>query len=365
MRRLLLESRWPGGLVRATAFWAVAIVLFLSQQAWPVDGIIIDPADVLSDAPWDEIWQEHPGTADRIVLWTGQPSFRDFTIDYRFRSMFSSNTSYEYGTDSTYDPPYAPYRRLSFPLNSFWHGLQFGVERPTWGVHCEWMMPQQGIQESITQCDWRIPDWPFTNMSYMTERWLQGQRVDFSFDFQLFQHIFAAPVEVWPMFGFRWERFDVKGYDQQIVKYDDFWLNPPWTIAGEILRFHQEYSMAYLGGQMRTKLECAALPPTLITFQGDWGYTSGSNMDHHELFIEGDSRSYMTTWGAAWHVSLTFETLLSSRCSIGCQLDHLDICTRGRVRLVNGIKETEETSYNGVKADSHQTSIMAFIRLRI
>ena len=248
--------------------------------------------------------------------------------------MFSSNTSYEFGTPVEYSPSWTPLSKLTFPLNSFWHGLRVGVERPKWNLHCEWMMPQQGIQQDMADYDWQNDHPPFTDLGFTQVKWNQGQMVDTDLDFKLTDHISTLPVEIWPMFGFRWQKFDIMGFDLSQVLIDNVSQRPAYYVPGDVITFNQQYFITYLGGQLRTKVECAALPPALLTFQGDWGYTSADNVDHH-LLRDGDRFTMETTTGGAWHVGLTAEVLLSKRFSLGFQLDHMDISTKGKHRLVN------------------------------
>lgn len=364
MRRLSLIGRWLARLRRATALWATAILLLTCRQAWPVDGIVLNSAASLSDTPWKELWEEYPESAGELVLWTAPPPYRDWTIDYRFRALFSSSTSYEFGTPDSISPPWAPLSKLSFPLNSFWHGLRMGLERPKWNLHCEWMMPQQGIQQELTDYDWQLDHAPFTDLGLTPVKWIEGQMLDVGLDFQWTDHISDLPVEVWPTFGFRWQRLNIMGYDLAQVKADGEWLDPPDCVPGDVIAFKQQYFVTYVGGQLRTKMECAALPPALLTFQGDWGYTSADNRDHH-LLRDGERLTLETTWGGAWHVGLTAEVLLNKRFSLGFQLDHMDIITRGKHRWLNVPEGQDETTYNGVSVKSHQSSIVAFARLRI
>ena len=66
---------------------------------------------------------------------------RVWTIDYRVKTFFDSNTTYQFGVPETDPNPYAPLSKLSWPLDSTWHGLQIGVEKPNWRAHFEWLTP--------------------------------------------------------------------------------------------------------------------------------------------------------------------------------------------------------------------------------
>ena len=175
-----------------------------------------------------------------------------------------------------------PLESAQLPVdNSSWHGLEVGLEKPTWGMHFEWLMPQQGIHGSMADFDWQFPDAGFTDLGFTQERWTEGQMLDLGLEFQLTKRFFTLPIEVWPSGGFRWQRFDIMCYDLTQVKYDNIWLDPPYTQSGNIISFNQQYYVAYIGGQLRAKLETGATQPIAVTFQGDWGYVDAYNMDHH------------------------------------------------------------------------------------
>lgn len=315
-----------------------------------------------------ELWkdslaaQESPATKE--YLWFPAMGPRTWTIDYRFRTLFDSSTTYEFGMPSGIDPQYTPVSRLHFPLNSYWHGIQLGLQKPTWDVHMEWLFPQQGIHGTMEDYDWRYPNHDFTDLGYMDERWTDGQMLDLGFDFQLSEHPFGLPLEIWPTLGFRWQRFNIMNYDLVQVKWKDEWLDPPDTEPGNAISFNQQYYIFYLGGQFRSKLEMKYLPPIALTIQMDWGSTNGYNVDHH-LLREGDRYTMESTRGSCWHAGFTAEALISERFSAGIQADYLEIRTRGQHRLYNAPMHEDFTWDNGVLASSNQTWLTAFLRIRI
>ena len=68
-------------------------------------------------------------------------------------------TTYEFGTPLDEPEPFAPLSRLSFSLDSTWHGLQFALAQPKWRVQCEWLTPmQQHIAGVMADYDWNIDE---------------------------------------------------------------------------------------------------------------------------------------------------------------------------------------------------------------
>ena len=323
-----------------------------------------DPELAQASELWKDSLAAQESPANKEYLWFPAMGPRTWTIDYRFRTLFDSSTSYEFGLPPNYNPQYTPISRLNFPLDSYWHGIQLGLQKPTWDLHMEWLFPQQGIQGNLADYDWQIPDYEFTDLGYANTRWTDGQMLDFGFDFQLSEHPFGLPIEIWPTLGFRWQRFNMMCYDAVQVKEDDVWLNPPISYPGDGLSFNQQYYIVYLGGQFRGKLEMKYLPPIALTVQMDWGGTNGYNVDHH-LLRPGDRYTMESTSGSCWHAAFTAEALISERFSAGIQADYLEIRTRGKHRLYNAPLGDDLTWENGVLASSNQTWLTAFLRIRI
>jgi hypothetical protein len=291
--------------------------------------------------------------------WFANRPFWDWNIDYRCRALASSSTSSEFGTPNPPPSGYAPLCRRNFPISSLWHGVRAGIDQPTWGAQFEWMMPQQGIGGQFSDYDWRSANPTYTDLGFADQRWIDGQMIDFGMEFQWTDRIFDLPIEIWPTAGFRWQRFNIKCRDRVQYKYDDVWFNPPDLYPGDVLRFNQQYYMGYLGGQVRTRLRTV-----LLTFQADWGCTWGNNVAH-DLLVDGDQYTMDFTQGNSWHVGFTAEVPLSLQVSLGCQFDHMQIRTTGTHHLLN-LPLGEDSSWkNGVSVSSHQTSVMAFLRLRM
>ncbi len=352
---------------------AESIVGGLSQFSSDENGAVplpirVEPAsfdEELSNQP-DDAEQFSGDPADAKGLWLTRPApAQAWTIDYRFRSLTHSNTSYEFGTQPEIRPGWAPLSQLNFPLNSCWHGLRVGLERPTWTIHCEWLTPQRNVEGLMSDYDWAPPnsDGSFTDLSYSKTRWTDGQMLDFGAELKWTDRFFTLPIEVWPTGGFRWQRFDMMCYDTTVFKFDNQWRNPPVFVGGDALSYNQQYYIGYIGGQLRTSLHLNPLPPIALTFQGDWGYTGAYGLDHH--LAQGDRYTSETASGGAWHVGLTAEAPLTKRLSVGVQADYMEISTHGTHHWYQASKGVDESWSYGESTWSNQTAITAFLRLRI
>ncbi len=153
------------------------------------------------------------GEIPDLTRMTMQPSLWGLTIDYRFRQLCQSAMSNEIGTATPPPTGYAPLSRLDYPLDSSWHGLQIGLQKPTWGIQFEWLTPQQNIQGSLADYDWDNKGGDYTDLSYIKERWTDGQMIDLGAEFRLTKTVLGLPIEFWPTGGFRWQRLDVMTYN--------------------------------------------------------------------------------------------------------------------------------------------------------
>jgi hypothetical protein len=295
-----------------------------------------------------------------MASWLNADPARCWSIDYRFRVFASSDTSHEWGTQPPPPIGWSPRVRENYSINSCWDGLYGEIHRPTWDVHFEWMMSQQGIQGDLAQRQWNPPNpnGSYTDLGFSTERWSgsYGQMIDIGGERQLWDHLFRYPIEVWPMAGFRWQRFPLTGYDWTQVKLQNKWVDDFYP--GDVLTFNQQYYIGYIGGQLRTRVAMVAL-----TFQGDWGYTWGYNVENN-TFIPGDDYTIDNTQGSSWHLGFTAEVFLNNQFSLGFQVDHVEIRTYGTHQEINYPKGTDAAWSNGVFVSSDQTSITAFLRCR-
>lgn len=290
-----------------------------------------------------------------------------WTIDYRVRPMFDSNTSYQFGTvPDDPDGPYAPLSKLDFALDSTWHGFQIGVEKLNWRIHFEWLTPiRQNIDGDLADYDWNIDDprndpGRLDSLTLSPLRWHDGQMLDLGAEFKLADRLFNLPVEIWPAAGFRFQRFDMTASGLT-------YLVPSIGVVPElngvdVITFNQQYYVGYFGGQLRTTLVAGRIPID-VRFQGDAGPTAGYNVDHH-LLREGHRFTMEKTSGVAWHIALIFEAPITRCFSLGIQADHTEIRTTGTHRLLNVPLEHDLTWENGVAVKSDQTSLTAFVRAR-
>jgi hypothetical protein len=342
-----------------------------------------DPADVAGGAALPAAQQGSADVGDEGFLRWPTPLPGEFwTFEVQERSMFNSRTCYQFGTPPGQSPAYAPLSKLDFALDSMWTGFQIGKQSANWGLQFSWLTPtQKSISGNLSDYDWLTPSSPdhLDSLSNSELRWNDGQMLDLGGEFRLGDCILlGTPVEVWPMAGFRFQRFNMTGHDGVQIVGDwpgaPYFIPPPGTLLpGDLITFNQQYYMGYFGGQLRTTLNVTHVPPVLVTFQGDWGATAGYNIDHH-LFYEqfGIHRYTMdSTDGGTLHLSLAAETPITAHFSIGLQLDHMEIRTTGSQRLVMsgntqalGLQPVDATWNNGVSAVSDQTSLTAFIRGR-
>ena len=329
-----------------------------------------------SEENWLPTWDGEtlsPVAAGAWDGWTDQgwqllfepPGEEFWAIDFRCRGFIGSSTSFEFGTPPDYSEQWAPLSRLDFSLNSCWYGLYLGIERPTWAFHLEWMMAGNNIDGIMSDFDWSPPnpDGSFTDLGFTREEFTEGQMLDVGVQYQLADRPFGMPFELWPLIGFRWQRFNITNFDLAQVKYDNEWLDPPDIYFGDVITFNQQYYTGYAGAQLRGKLEPRFFWPVLWTLQGDWGYTEAYNVDHH-LLREGDMYAMHRTHGDCWHTAITLEALVTQRIGLGFQADYLDISTTGSHRWLNEPYGIDETWDNGVKVWSTQTWLTGFLRIR-
>ena len=208
-----------------------------------------------------------------------------WTIDYRVSSMFASHTSYQFGTFPREVPAYAPLSKLDFSLNSMWTGFQIGLQKPNWGIHFNWMTPmQQDINGSLADYDWLTPSNPthLDSLSISSERWNEGQMLELEGEYKWSDCFLGMPIEVWPLAGFRFQRFDITGYDGLQVVSDTRFTPPVGTfMAGNLITFNQEYYNAYFGAQLRRTIALTDRLPIDMTLQADYGPAWGYNVDDH------------------------------------------------------------------------------------
>jgi Omptin family len=344
---------------------AIAVVAFLQGQALSheYEDIVYkemdDPPQKSQLVPLAPPPGEDMAVATDSLPTTVPPPARTWTIDYRLKSFVNSQTSYEVGTPAFPPQGWAPLSMLRFPLDSSWHGLQVGVEKPDWGVHVEWLTPiSRVIHGDLADYDWNPPntDGSFTDLGFMHETWTDGQMVTLDLEHKLCDRFFGLPFEVWPIGGFRWQRFDLTAYDLNQVKFDNQWTSIHHD--GDIITFNQQYYIAYVGGQLRKTLYVAETRPIHLTFQGDWGAAWAYSIDHHLL---GNFFGMQADQGSSWHIAFTAEVPLNQCLSCGVEADYMNIRTTGKDWEIG--RPTNGPRTNGVCTYSDQTSLTAFLRL--
>lgn len=309
-----------------------------------------------------------------LFQWCEAPSDTGWSLDYRARWLFDSQTRYEFGMPPEEPQVYTPLSRLDWSLNSVWHGFQIGRRGRHWAVQFEWLAPMQSsVDGNLYDYDWLTPESPdrLDSLSSSALRWNEGQSLDLGGEFRLGSwEILGAPVEIWPTAGFRFQRFAMTAHDGIQLIGDDISVPPPGTpLDGDLITFNQQYYVGYFGGQARWASRVGNLPPITWTFQGDYGAAFGYNIDHH-LFYEGYGVHRYTmenTHGGALHLSLAAEMAIRRWLSVGLQLDHTAIRTSGSHRWLtydDSGHRTDETWDNGVKVGSDQNSLTAFVRAR-
>jgi hypothetical protein len=257
--------------------------------------------------------------------------------------------------------------RLAFSLDSNWHGLRLGLDRPAWEVHAEWLTPvQDTVDGALLDYDWQPPnpDSSFTDLGTMRERWINGQMLGIELDVQLLDGLFGQPIEVWPLGGFRWQHFHLMCYDLVQVKEDNVWMADPYTYSGDVIDFKQDYYSPYIGVELRTVLSFWSFLHAQLTLAFDGGYVAARNTDRH-LLREGDRYTFDRTSGTAGHIAFTTEFLIGSHFSLGLELDHLEMRTSGTHRLLNEPLGIDETWDHGVRVWSDQTWLTLFAAFRI
>jgi hypothetical protein len=225
---------------------------------------------------------------------------------------------------------------------------------------------QEDVQGRFSDYDWvpPNPDSSFTDLGFSEQRWINGQMLDLGLEVQMLEDPFGMPIEIWPVGGFRWQRFGIMCYDLLQVKEDNVWPTSPYSYSGDVITFRQDYYSLFAGIQLRTMLDFWVLPRTQLTLQGDCERVTARNVDHH-LIREGDRYTIETTGGNAWHLAFTVEALITQHLSLGLDVDQLQIRTTGTHRWLNVPLGIDQTSDHGVRVWSDQTWLTVFVAYRI
>jgi hypothetical protein len=349
MDRLFQKGRWLPPVL------AIVVVFLAQTQSRSADDGAGQPVDSphVAGPVGQAIAEDTDWTPSYQVITRPTPA-RTWTIDYRVKSFLSSSTSYEVGT---LDPPsqggYSPLSKLHFPLTSTWNGLQVGLEKPNWAIHAEWLTPMsRNTGDYLADSDYLNPG-ELTDLGYMRERWNDGQTVTLDIERKVCDCVFGLPIEIWPVGGFRFQRFNLTAYNLEQVTSS---FGPPFSYPGDIITFNQQYYMAYIGSQFRRTINLTEGKELRLIFQADWGQTWAYNVDHH--LVAGYSATQRGQ-GDSWHLALTGEFPMSCWLTLGVQGEFLQIHTRGTDVQSNILIPRT----NGVRSYSDQTSVTAFVRL--
>jgi outer membrane protease len=293
-------------------------------------------------------------------------SCRTWYVDYLIQEKIGY-TSFQYGfpgPSSLYPAAYSPVSKLDYSLNSTWTGLRVGVERCEWDIHLEWLMPMvQHIDGGMYDYDWSGPDRAFASLSHSATRWNEGQQINLEADYKYSECFLGMPIEVWPLAGFRFQRFDMTAYDG-IQLVNDGTIpnlpNPGDTWSGDALTINQQYYTGYIGFQLRRCIERECRPPINLVFQFDWGGTGAYMVDHH-LRRETDLYSMQSTGGDTVHLALRGDVPINCHLKLGLQADYMRIRTTGTMHQIIGVRTTDTWS-EGVLVKSEQTDITAYLQ---
>jgi hypothetical protein len=341
---------------------------FNSVQSLP--GQVIDfialPSPTLDSPPDPMVMEASPPLASPLKF-DGffQTQFEGWSIDYRARQLHNSVTSYEFGMPEYEPQHWSPLSRLVFDMDSTWHGLQIQRRTEKTDLRFEWLTPMgNNINGNMNDFDWMIPGAGFTDLGITRERWNDGQMIDLNLQYRLLDHLSILPVEFWLSGGFRWQRFNITAFDAIQVKENNVWPLDPWTYAGDVITFNQQYYTEYIGGEFRTTLAWIPALPLELRLGGDYGGTQAYNVDHH-LLREGDRYTMESTSGDTLHYTASAEIQLRKNLSIGAQYDQLFIRTQGHHRYLNEPYGIDETWDNGVRVRSDQSWFTVYLRLSV
>ncbi|MGA2797855.1 MAG: omptin family outer membrane protease [Thermoguttaceae bacterium] len=289
---------------------------------------------------------------------------QEWYANVEFQRMYGY-TSYQFGTGPG-GPQFAPLSKLNYSLDSDWIGLKVGLLRNDWDVHFEWLTPMMRQIDGVeSDYDWSGPNRAAASLSKSSERWNDGQKLELEADYKYSDCILNMPIEVWPLAGFRFQRFDMTAYNGvQII--NDRTIpnlpNPGDTFPGDGLTLNQQYYMGYIGAQLRRTIESRSGRLIDLLFQFDYGGVGGYNVDHHLRRSGGDRFTMESTGGDEFHVALVCDIPLSDRLNLGLQADYTRIRTTGSHHLIWNSQNIDETWDNGVLVKSEQTALTAYLQ---
>ncbi len=94
--------------------------------------------------------------------------------------------------------------------------------------HFQWLTPMvTSVNGGMYDFDWNIDDnlpndpTRLDSLSRSTEQWTEGQMLELEYEFRLLERPLGLPFDVWPLAGYRWQRFDITGSStDQIIPPD-------------------------------------------------------------------------------------------------------------------------------------------------
>ena len=169
-------------------------------------------------------------------------------------------------------------------------------------------------------------------------------------------------LSIRPVVGMRWQKFNLVAHDG--VQWDLTCFSPTYTMAGEAIRFKQEYWQYFIGLRSAIDLsQAVGISSLVLTMQADWAYVEGENEDNH-LLRGGHRFTLENTYGNAWHGSIGLKKGLGKNFRIGLDFDYLTINTTGTHRMLNEPFAIDASWSNGVKVWSDQASLSLTLEYR-
>ncbi len=260
----------------------------------------------------------------------------------KVKRFMRSHTSYEFGEPDTHATN--PLSRLEFPLNSWWGGVDLGLQGPRYRLELGLLaaLPGQDDIGAMRDSDWEDAKRPQVTTTYSATRTKlkNSFNLDGKLSVSLRQELsMPAWLDLRPLLGVRWQKFVfiVGDGTQRELDLDptsptyNQWINPDY-LPSESIWFRQEYLHAYLGLQLTADLARFGLGKPgggwQASLQGDIAHVWGENRDHH-LLREGDRVTTDRTEGYAWHAGLDLRAPVFSWGALVMSADYMYIETRG------------------------------------
>lgn len=280
----------------------------------------------------------------------------------KIKRLFRSHTSYQFG--NPYQAQLNPLSRLEFPLNSWWGGVNFGVEGPRYRLELEFLasLPGQDDIGVMRDSDWEDEQRPKVTTIYSetTAELKESFMLDGKFSFSLREEV-SAPcwLDLRPLVGVRWQKFVFVTRDgvQQNMDDDGQWRFQPLT--GETIWFRQQYVHAYAGLMLTADLARLGLGQPgrgwRASLQADLAHVWGENRDRH--LLRGNRVTTERTQGYAWHAALSLRAPLGDWGALVMSADYMYIYTSGEHTLDHPEYDIDYTFDYGVKVWSQQMGI--------